>query len=116
MSRLLDQGAPITANGTYEIPADPGDTLIVDLDGTFDGATAKLNWRSSAGNDHPVLDAAGEEVGGTAAWVGRVDITKAGVAVIVVTGAGAGTSLVPGWVALAKGPTSTKAGKLVVPA
>jgi hypothetical protein len=63
-TKLLNGGAPITANGTYVIPATPGDTLLVEVDGTPDGASSALKWRSTAGNDHPVKDAAGNAIGG----------------------------------------------------
>ncbi len=114
-TKLVNGGDPITANGTYVIPADPGDTLLVDCDGTPDGASTSLKWRSTAGNDHAVKDSAGNGIGGDDTdpeWVGRVDITKAGVAVIEVTDAGDDTSLRVGWVSVARGPTSTGAGAL----
>lgn len=111
--KLTNGGPPITADGSYEIDAKPGDTLLVDLDGTFDGASALLKYRSAAGNDQPVLDANGDPVGGPTSWVARVDVPKSGILSIAVTAAGAGTSLRVGWVNVARGPQGATAGVLV---
>jgi|GEM_PF-4840903 len=110
--KLENGGSPISANGDYEIDATQGDTLLIDVDGTFNGASVLLNFKSVAGNSRPVRDADGAQVGGTDWWVGKSDVPRSGTLILSVTGVAAGTSIRVGWTTLARGPQKVVAGGL----
>jgi hypothetical protein len=110
--KLVNAGPPITEDGAYLIEAEPGDSLLVDVDGVFGTAQALLKWRSSAGNDHSVLDPALQPVGGGEAFVGRIDVPKSGVVVLEVSSSDSSTSLAVGWVSALSRPAMTSPGRV----